>query len=168
MSDNFPRGSPPPIGTQIRQLREALGLTLSVVARMAGTSVPAMHRYESGWNRFELNTLRRIATALGAALEIRFIPSPRVQSLPVPHQRALVELLAPLFWDRELDETDLDQHRGWVIGRVLMYGTATQVKAVRSRFGDDEIRNALQRREIDSRTRNYWMLMLEDACTRRC
>jgi len=73
-----------------------------------------------------------------------------------------------LFWDKELDETDLHQHRSWVIGRVLMYGTPPQVEAVRRRFGDDEIRNALKRREMDSRTRNYWTLLLVDACTQRC
>jgi len=126
-----------------------------------------MHRYESGWNRFQLSTLRRIAKALGATLEIRIVPSPRAPSAPEYELRLLVRLLAPLFWDTDLNETDLHQHRSWVIGRVLMYGTDTQVNAVRSRFGDEEIRNALQRREMDSRTRNYWMLMLEDPCTRR-
>jgi len=97
----------------------------------------------------------------------RSASSPRLPPSPEPENRALVELLDPLFWDKELNESDLDKHRSWVIGRVLMYGTAAQVNAVRSQFGDEEIRNALQRREMDSRTRNYWMLMLEDACTRR-
>ena len=69
MYDNTLSAPPPPIGTQIRHLRRERGLTLSDLAQLANTSAPTMHRYESGWDRFELNTLRKIAAALGAALE---------------------------------------------------------------------------------------------------
>ena len=76
MYDKNSSSPPPPIGTQIRRLRKERGLTLSALARLVGTSVPTMHRYESGWDRFELNTLRKIATGLGAALEVRLVPPP--------------------------------------------------------------------------------------------
>ena len=167
MSDKILHHSSSPIGTQIRQLREDRGLTLTALARMAGTSVPTMHRYESGWDRFELNTLRKIASALGAALEVRLVPSPQRTSFPKPDSRELLTIIDPLFWDHELHESDLTNHRNWVIGRVLMFGTDTQVKAIRSYFGDEAIRRAVGRREIDSRTRNYWELILGEPCTQR-
>ena len=158
---------PSPIGTQIRHLREKRGLTLSALARLVGTSAPAMHRYESGWDRFELNTLRKIATALGAALEVRLVPSPERAPSSRPDARKLLALVAPLFWDREIEESDLGNYRNWVLGRVLMFGTGTQVKAARSYFGDEAIRRTIGRREIDSRTRNYWKLILGEACTQK-
>lgn len=61
------------IGLQIRQLRKRRGMTLQQLADRAGTSASALHRYEAGWDRFEVATLRRIATALGAHLDVRLI-----------------------------------------------------------------------------------------------
>ncbi len=167
MYDNKPSDPPSPIGTQIRHLREGRGLTLSALARLAGTSVPAMHRYESGWDRFELKTLRKIAAALGAALEVRLVSSPERSPSTRPEVRKLLGLIAPLFWDRELEESDLEVHRNWVLGRVLMFGADLQVREARSYFGDEVIREAIGRREIDSRTRNYWKLILGEPCIPR-
>ena len=167
MGDNTMELSPPPIGAQIRQLRQDRGLTLSAMARLAGTSVPAMHRYESGWDRFELSTLRKIAGAVGAVLEVRLVPAPRPESTLEPAGEALTDLLASVFWDRELKQSDLEDHRSWVLARALMFGNDIQVKAARTYFGDGAIRAAIRRREVDPRTRNYWTLMLGETCTPR-
>ncbi len=91
MYDKLAFSPPPPIGTQIRRLRKEQGLTLSDLARLADTSAPTMHRYESGWDRFELNTLRKIAGALGATLEVRLIPRP---APPSPVEPDTEEILA--------------------------------------------------------------------------
>jgi hypothetical protein len=64
-------------------------------------------------------------------------------------------------------ESDLQDHRSWVLARVLMFGNDIHVMAARSYFGDGAIRAALRRREVDARTGNYWRLMLEETCTRR-
>ena len=167
MYDKNSANPPSPIGTQIRRLREERGLTLSALARLVGTSVPTMHRYESGWDRFELNTLRKIATGLGAALEVRLVPPPEGVSSSRADTQELLTLVAPLFWDQELDESKLEDHRNWVLGRVLMFGTEAQVTAARSYFGEEAIRMAIKRREMDPRTRNYWKLILGEACTPR-
>lgn len=167
MNDNNGLTPPPPIGAQIHRLRGERGLTLSALARLAHTSAPTMHRYEGGWDRFELTTLRKIAVALDAALEVRLIPNPEPTPPVKPTPRKLLALLAPLFWDRSLERTDLGRHRDWLLGRVLMFGSPAQVKAVRNYYGDDAIRSAVRRREIDSRTRNYWELILEESCTPR-
>ncbi len=167
MYDRTPSDPPSPIGSQIRHLRAERGLTLSALARLAGTSAPTMHRYESGWDRFELKTLRKIAAALGAALEVRLVSSPEHSPSSGPGTQKLLGLIAPLFWDRELEESDLELHRNWVLGRVLMFGTDPQVRGARSYFGDEAIWRAIGRREIDSRTRNYWKLILRESCIPR-
>jgi hypothetical protein len=42
-----------------------------------------------------------------------------------------------------------------------MYGDLEQVRAVRDYFGDEPLRKALVLRTMDSRTRNFWTLVLE-------
>ena len=159
MDDKY--GSAAPVlGARIRKLRQAAGLTLEALAQRVGTSAPTLHRYESGWDRFEVATLRRIAAALGASLQIHLVPAAGAVPRPVPTRAALVKLLSPLFWDRDLTEADLDEHRDWALARVLTAGNLEQVRAVRAVFGDDAIRRAVARRDVDARTRNYWHLIL--------
>ncbi len=160
MSDN--RTPAPTIGHQIRRLRKTRGWSLETLARRAGTSAPTLHRYESGWDRFELQTLRRIATALQARVEVRLVPESRDDEADrVDSKRALVRLLAPLFWDYDLRVSSLSEHGRWILERVLTAGNLTQVKAARTFFGDAAIRAAIERRGVDARTRNYWNLILE-------
>jgi len=160
MSDNNTTSAP--IGTQIRLLRKARGWALAELARRAGTSAPTLHRYESGWDRFELDTLRRIAAALDARLEVRFVaPAPATSPRPRSPQ-ALIQEIAPLFWDHDLTPRDLARYRDWVLERVLTMGGRSQVRAARDYFGDDAMRSALRRRGIDARTRAYWQLILGD------
>ena len=160
MADNS--DSPSILGQQIRDLRLARGWTLAELARRAGTSAPTLHRYENGWDRFALDTLRRIGTALGARLEVRLIPA-RSQSATArrPSTKALVKALTPLFWDRPLRESDLTSYAGWVIERVLTSGDLSQVRAARAFYGDEALGRALERPGLDLRTRQYWRLMLE-------
>lgn len=159
MNDNMEPGMP--IGAQIRRLRKRRGWTLAELARRAGTSGPTLHRYESGWDRFELETLRRIAAALGARLDVRLIAgSAPAERSRRPSARALVEQIAPLFWDHKLTVRDLSMHSGWVVERVLTAGSLSQVRAVRVYLGDAAIRSTLKRRGVDPRTRAFWSLLL--------
>jgi len=160
MYDN--KSPPPPIAAQIRDLRKARGWSLEELARRAGTSAPALHRYESGWDRFEISTLRKLSAALGASLEVRLRPrQPRQEVRPTAE--ALVRLIEPLFWDAELQASDLTKHAAWLLGRVLSFGDAQQVAAARAFFGDEAIRDAVRHRGVDARTRAYWNLILNDA-----
>ncbi|MCK5412553.1 MAG: helix-turn-helix transcriptional regulator [Gemmatimonadetes bacterium] len=165
MSDNIVDSNipPPPISAQIRSLRKARRWSLDELARRAGTSAPTVHRYESGWDRFEIGTLRKLAAALGASLEVRLRPreSDRRDAMPTPGE--LARLIRPLFWDAQLKESDLTEHTSWILRRVLSFGNAKTVAAVRAFFGDEAIRDAVRRRGIDARTRNYWKLILDDA-----
>jgi transcriptional regulator with XRE-family HTH domain len=151
----------PPLGQQIRALREQRGWTLAELARRAGTSGPALHRYENGWDRFGLATLRRIGAALDARLEIRLVPAASGPAAARrPSGRTLAKMLAPLFWERALRESDLAEHAGWALERVLTSGSREQVRATRAFFGDEAVRSAAERRGVDPRTRHYWRLIL--------
>jgi transcriptional regulator with XRE-family HTH domain len=152
-----------PLGHQLRRLREARGWTLADLARQVGTSAPALHRYENGWDRFRVDTLRKLADALGARLDVRLVPAAHARRPPVPTAAALRKALAPLFWDRDLRSADLVGHEGWVLGRVLTAGSGVQVNAARAFFGDEAIRRAVARRGVDRRTRAYWKLILDEA-----
>jgi len=125
-----------------------------------GTSAPTLHRYESGWDQFRMATLRKIAAALGASLEVRLVDHAS-GTTPVS-ARALVRRCAPLFWDVQLTGEVLDAHPDWVLGRVLSFGEPAQVAAARQFFGDRAIRRAIRRRDIDARTRNYWDVLLQE------
>ena len=150
------------IGVQIRQLRKSCGLTLQELAGKAGTSASALHRYETGWDRFEVATLRRIATALDAHLDVRLVAAEsRIVGKPSP--TVVVNQLGPLFWDKPLTADDLESHPLWVLSRVLMFGNSGQVRVARAFFGDGLIRDAAGRRGVDGRTRAYWSLVLGDA-----
>jgi len=159
--DNPHNESGIPIGQQIRSLRTERGWSLAELARRAGTSAPTLHRYENGWDRFEVATLRRIAAALGAHLDIRLVQP----ASPRPEHRLdeteLLELISPLFWDRDLDPAHLNDNPTWVAGRVLMYGNMTQARAIRTHYGDDLLRDAVNTRGVDDRTKTFWSLILE-------
>jgi len=161
MYDNKPVG---PIGAQIRRLRIEQGLTQAELAERAGTSAPTMHRYETGWDRFEIATLRRIAEALGATLDVRFV-RPGGPPRTVSTRAELIGLLGPVFWDAELNSDHLEQFPGWVLQRVVDFGNREQMSAARAWFGDEALAEAIERPGVDARSRNYWRMILEDACT---
>lgn len=160
MSDNIDAEGQAPIGFQIRARRRERGWSLAELARRAGTSAPTLHRYESGWERFELATLRRLAAALGVHLNVSLgrVRSETAESRP--SREHLAGLLRALFWDRPLQPQDIDEYPQWVLRRVLMFGDRVQVEASRRCFGDDAVRKAAAHRETDERTRNYWGLIL--------
>ena len=133
---------------------------MAELARRAGTSAPALHRYESGWDRFEIATLKRIAAALGAHLEIRLLDDHPDKSLEVPSPEKLVRLLSPLFWEKSFSRSDLEDYPLWVAKRVIMFGNWRQVRALRSFINDESLLEAAQSRGVDPKTRNYWETLL--------
>jgi transcriptional regulator with XRE-family HTH domain len=149
-----------PIGFQIRVRRKERGWSLAELARRAGTSAPTLHRYESGWERFELATLRRLAAALGVRLNVSLGPARREEPESETSREDLALLLRELFWDRPLEPQDIDEYPQWVLRRVLMFGDRVQVEASRRFYGDEAVREAAAHRESDERTRNYWSLIL--------
>jgi transcriptional regulator with XRE-family HTH domain len=160
VSDNIDLEGQAPIGFQIRLWRRKRGWSLAELAQRAGTSAPTLHRYESGWKRFELATLRRLAAALGVQLSVSLRAVRRDEPESQPSKEHLALLLRALFWDRPLKPQDITDYPQWVLRRVLMFGDRVQVEASRRFYGDDAVRKAAAHRETDERTRNYWNLIL--------
>lgn len=61
-------------GYQIARLRIQRGLTQAQLAEMVGTRQPSIARLEKGNSIPSLSFLKRIADALDARIELRFIP----------------------------------------------------------------------------------------------
>lgn len=59
-----------PLSAQLKAAREAAGLTVSEVARRAGTSRSTIHAYESGRVSPSLDTAQRVLAASGHDLVV--------------------------------------------------------------------------------------------------
>lgn len=59
------------VADQLVRLRKQAGLTQAQLAKKIGTTASAISRYEnSEYDRYELNTLRKIVTACGGHLKL--------------------------------------------------------------------------------------------------
>ncbi len=147
------------ISKMLKSRRHQLGLSLSALARRTDTSPATISRYENGWNRFELGTLRKLATALGCELEIHLTPIERPEKKLKP--RELIAQLGRLFWDHQLRPADLRNHRLWVVERVLEYGALSDVLALRDSLGKPAFLDCIRQARLSSnRTRTFWQQML--------
>ena len=149
------------VSAQLRRRRAELGLSLSEVARRAGTSSATLSRYEHGWTRFETYTLRKLAVALGCELRIDFHPKATPDPASVEPSAAHA-LLKRLFWDHSLVEEDLETYPVWVVERVLDYGTLDDVRVLRACMGKDAFLHAVVKaHRVSPRTRSFWCHILE-------
>lgn len=159
----------PSISHAIRKRRLELGLSLADLARRAGTSAAALSRYEHGWQRFEVATLRKIATALACRLEIRLEPAGKPRR-PLRRARA-VKQLSRLFWDHALTTADVRRYSVWVAERILEYGSLQDVHTLMAMMEREQfVKTVAQCRFRSARTRQFWRRMLEQEgipCTTR-
>ncbi len=149
------------VSEQLKQRRLDLGLSLSEVARRAGTSAATLSRYENGWTRFETYTLRKLALALNCELEIKF--SPKITSnTPIPTPQDAVDPLARLFWDHPLTADDLETYPIWVVERVLDFGSLPDVALLRARMGPQAFLKAVAAAQrLSPKTANFWQHILK-------
>lgn len=128
-----------------------------------------MSRYENGWGRFELYTLRKLATALGCRLAVR-LERPARPARKVGRAEA-ARKLKRLFWDHDLSPRDFDRHGVWILERVLEYGSLEDVRLLIDLMGREAfLDGACEARYQSARARNFWMRMLERegrSCTKR-
>lgn len=75
--------------TLIRATRERVGLSQHALARRAGTSQPAVSRYESGTASPSVQTLDRLLAAMGARLELSVVDAPRHLDARTPRMARL-------------------------------------------------------------------------------
>jgi len=76
--------------TLVRELRLAAGLSQRALAQRAGTSQPAVARYERGAATPSWETLQRLATACGQRVRIS------AEAVPDPHDVELAGVLLRL------------------------------------------------------------------------
>lgn len=63
------------------------------------------------------------------------------------------QLPAILFWDIDPSKLDYEAKARFVIGRVIMYGTLADWKAILDHYGPDRVRDEmLQERYLDKKT----------------
>ncbi len=157
------------VSEQLKQRRLQRGLSLSQLARRANTSVATLSRYENGWQRFELYTLRKLATALGCRLRVTL--EPLEKSSPWGRSMPGLRKLNRLFWDRRLRKRDLEEYPLWVIERVLEYGSLEDVRTLVARMGRQRfLDHVAQVRFKSAKAENFWHLILQRegiTCTRR-
>jgi transcriptional regulator with XRE-family HTH domain len=157
------------ISSTLRTLRLSRGLTIEQLGRRAGTSAATVSRYENGWTRFELQTLKRLASALGTRLEMQWRP---LRDRPALSRRGGgLRMLSRLFWERPLSREDLKQYPEWVAGRVLQYGTVDDVRALVRALGRRRFLEIVSGLRLPThRLRVFWdsVLDLEGVvCTRK-
>jgi len=156
------------LSSLLRSRRESLGLTLAQVARRAGTSVPALCRYEKGWARFEISTLRKLAASLSCRLNIELVPVPQPVGLKVDRG---IKRLRRLFWDRSLSADDLERHSRWVVGRIVEYGDIADVRFLAGVMGVKRFLELTESVRFSSRrAARFWELirtMEGMACTKK-
>jgi uncharacterized protein len=73
----------------LRFAREAAGMSQAALAARAGTSQPAVSRYESGASSPSVETLDRLLAAMGARLELSAEASPRRLDVRTPRMAKL-------------------------------------------------------------------------------
>jgi transcriptional regulator with XRE-family HTH domain len=136
------------ISAKIRKRRLETGLSLSQLARRVNTSVATLSRYENGWQRFEIYTLRKIATALGCRLIVDM--EPLEDQAAESRERSEFKGLQRLFWDCRLEEKDIEQYPPWVVERVLEFGSLKDVRYIENRLGRRRFLETIERARFSS------------------
>lgn len=147
------------ISSSLRSRRQALGLSLKQVARRAGTSVPTLSRYETGWARFELKTLNKLATALGCRLRLTLEPEAETDR---GSGFDSVTRIRRLFWDAPFNESEMDRHPRWVTARVLEFGGLDDIRTLVQWYGTRRfLELAAAARFSSRRPRVFWRSILD-------
>lgn len=147
------------ISADLRRLRKVRRMSLTRLAFLAGTSVATMSRYESGWSRFELTTLRKLATALGYRLEISW--RPLVDGRAPESEAQLIDRLGRLFWDRRIERGDTQRYPRWLVGRVIQYGKVEDVHALATFLGRKRFLQIVSDLRMPStKLERFWRTML--------
>ena len=157
------------ISMKLKKRRLELGLSLQQVVRRANTSTSTLSRYENGWQRFELYTLRKLATALGCCLKVDLEPID-IPSTKVRKTQGILDLQR-LFWERTVTVRDLEVYPLWVLERVLEYGSLGDVRFLLAQMGRRRFIESVARIRFKSaKTENFWNLILQRegvSCTKK-
>lgn len=160
----------PGVSEQLRRRRAELGLSLTEVARRAGTSAATLSRYEHDWMRFETYTLRKLAVALDCELRIELRSRPPRKAGGLNARKACARLKR-LFWDHPLGKADFETHPAWVVERVIEYGALEDIHALSETMGRKTfLETVAAATRMSPRTGNFWRQILKMegvSCTKK-
>lgn len=124
------------ISEKLRKRRRECGFSLSELARLTDTSPATLSRYENGWTRFEVSTLRKLAMAMNCKLNIEFV-SNEENNRTGKSESELMESLKRLFWDSEFNYEIFAKYSVWVVERVLETGQLEDIHSLQLLMGHD-------------------------------
>ena len=149
------------ISENLRNRRLERGFSLTKLARLADTSPATLSRYENGWTRFEVATLRKLAMALGCRLSIEFVPSEVFKKADI-RESELIDELKRLFWDSDFNSEILDKYPVWVVERVLESGKLEDVHTLQILMGRDMfLKSVLKTTRLSPKTKVFWNSILK-------
>ena len=149
------------ISEKLRERRRECGLSLSELARLADTSPATLSRYENGWTRFEVSTLRKLASALDCRLKIEFVPSEERNQTRMSKSE-VIEGLKRLFWDSDFDAEVLDRYPVWAVERVLESGQLEDIHSLLILMDRDLFLETVSKTSrLSGKTRSFWNSILK-------
>lgn len=149
------------ISEKLRNRRLERGFSLTELARLADTSPATLSRYENGWTRFEVSTLRKLAMTLGCRLSIEFLPSEASNKEDI-RESELINELKRLFWDSDFNSGILDKYPAWAVKRVLESGQLKDVHALQILMGRDLfLESVLKITRLSPKTMVFWNNILK-------
>ena len=148
------------ISKELKKRRLEIGLSLSELARLADTSSATISRYENGWTRFEIGTLKKLALALKCELQISFNPLDETDP-STTDSSSLIAGLKRLFWDCDFSGKTVEEYPVWVTERVLELGRLSDVKALQQLMGRRSFMNFVREcTRVSKKTRIFWNAIL--------
>ncbi|MCK5115609.1 MAG: helix-turn-helix domain-containing protein [Candidatus Aegiribacteria sp.] len=149
------------ISDKLRERRRECGLSLSELARLADTSPATLSRYENGWTRFEVATLRKLASALNCRLKIEFVPAEEFDRTRITKSE-VIDDLKRLFWESEFNSEVLDRYPVWAVKRVLESGQLKDIHSLQILMGRDIfLESVLKSTRLSTKTQGFWNLILK-------
>lgn len=121
------------VATVIRRARASTGLSQHELAERAGTSQPAVARYETGAALPTLPTLERLLLACGQRLQLRTVEAGG-PSAPSTSVRGQLGPLAGALRNHRRELLDAARRRG--IGRLRVFGSLARGEALRASDAD--------------------------------
>ncbi len=148
------------ISELLKKWRKKRGLSLSQLAERVATSPATISRYENGWQRFQLYTLREIAAALNCRLHVDLIPINNHKSRY--SDADAIRRLKRLFWDRNINKRDLLKYQEWAIKRILEYGNLEDAKLIIKILGKRKfLQKVMEVKFSSKKTDNFWQNILK-------
>ncbi len=149
------------ISEKLRERRRESGLSLSELARLADTSPATLSRYENGWTRFEVSTLRKLASALNCTLKIELIPSEKCNRTRMSKSKVIAGLKR-LFWDCDFSSEIFDKYPVWAVERVLESGQLEDIHSLQILMGRNMfLESILKSTRLSLKTRVFWNSILK-------